>query len=257
MINIIIKVFIIYLITLISLFSAEPWDQREIAEIEGFTEIDEKFVISFKDAIDGAPLSDANVTIKKDSYKTDNKGYIYIPTSKFANIDNDSYPMEFKKPGYITTKIDLIIQLGSIWNKRFVISRQMNIENIRIVLQWGAKPRDLDLHLVTKEFHVSYRNLKNIPNKANLDRDDKNGYGPETLTLNRIEKGITYRIYVHNFSGESSIRSDGVVYVYANNKLEKLIYLPETSQKYILVGELIGNKFNYPNLILDSIMKEE
>ena len=257
MINLFLKITIIYLLSFVSIFSGEPWDPREIAEIEGFTEIDEKLVLSFKDSVDGAPLSDANVTIKKDSYKTDNKGYIYIPVSKFANIDNAIIPMEFKKPGYITSKIDLIIQLGSIWNKRFVISRQLNIENIRIVLQWGAKPRDLDLHLVTKEFHVSYRNLKNIPNKANLDRDDKNGYGPETLTLNRIEKGTTYRIYVHNFSGESSIRSDGAVYIYANNKLEKLIYLPETSQKYILVGELIDNKFTFPNQGLDSILKEE
>ena len=78
---------------------------------------------------------------------------------------------------------------------------------IRLVLTWGGEPRDLDSHLdvpVIPTQTVNFINrgtLLTIP-FANLDVDDVDGFGPETITITNLLGGI-YNYYIHRFSGAS------------------------------------------------------
>jgi len=80
-------------------------------------------------------------------------------------------------------------------------------QQMRLVLNWGAVPRDLDAHLVTPSiegtnYHVFYalgsRGRTNAAPYAQLDVDQQNGYGPGTITITRFMPG-TYHYYVHKF----------------------------------------------------------
>ncbi len=80
-----------------------------------------------------------------------------------------------------------------------------------ITLTWGATPYDVDSHLYIPTYnsqgpgHVLWSSKGSATSYpyANLDTDDRNGYGPEVVTIYRKFPG-TYKYIVHNYSGESS-----------------------------------------------------
>ena len=72
---------------------------------------------------------------------------------------------------------------------------------MRIVLLWGRKIQDLDLHLYITEkngqkIHVWHKNRKTPT--ANLDVDNRNGFGPETITIKNPNPG-EYMIVAHAY----------------------------------------------------------
>ena len=77
---------------------------------------------------------------------------------------------------------------------------------MRLVLNWGAQPSDLDSHLETplingQLHHVYYvnRGTTNGAPFAELDVDDVSSFGPETITITQFSPG-TYHYYIHNYS---------------------------------------------------------
>ncbi len=80
-----------------------------------------------------------------------------------------------------------------------------------ITLTWGASPADLDSHLLIPAYnsqgpgHVLWSSKGSATSYpyANLDTDDRNGYGPEVVTIFKKFPG-TYQYIVKNYSGESS-----------------------------------------------------
>ncbi|HEU4628704.1 MAG TPA: carboxypeptidase regulatory-like domain-containing protein [Gemmatimonadaceae bacterium] len=81
---------------------------------------------------------------------------------------------------------------------------------LRIVLTWGATPFDLDSHLFgpasAGSYHV-YFAAESAPPYANLDVDDTDSFGPETITITQIASGA--HIYgVHNYSDRFSAAGD-------------------------------------------------
>lgn len=90
-------------------------------------------------------------------------------------------------------------------------------DSIRIVLTWGASPKDLDSHLVgpiassTNRFHLYYgkRDIGVAGTdswQADLDYDDTSAFGPEVVTIRQFVPG-TYYFYVYNFSNGGSSNS--------------------------------------------------
>eukprot|EP00755_Sulcionema_specki_P032988 Sspe_Gene.2231::Locus_739_Transcript_1_2_Confidence_0.667_Length_1441::g.2231::m.2231 len=80
----------------------------------------------------------------------------------------------------------------------------------RVVLRWGAVPRDLDLYAfdeATGERLVYYR--KRSGGGARLNVDVQSGYGPETITMADAERA--YVIKVHKYSRDSSLAASGAV----------------------------------------------
>lgn len=105
-----------------------------------------------------------------------------------------------------------------------------NLDGVRVVLNWGASPRDLDLHVRYNENHVYYSNMRE--SNVNLDVDDTDSYGPETITLDKKEYGTQYAFFVHDYTnqsnpdGRSLSSSSAQVFVYIGSSLIKSFTVP-------------------------------
>lgn len=113
----------------------------------------------------------------------------------------------------------------------YAISPVMNnLDGMRIVLNWGAEPSDLDSHLAYPNNHIYFSNQTGL--ESMLDVDDRTSYGPETITINRKHDGERYVYAVHNFSDRSEPRSEQLsksgakVFVYVGQTLIKTYYAP-------------------------------
>ena len=65
-----------------------------------------------------------------------------------------------------------------------------DLDSMRIVLNWGKNPLDLDSHLSYKNQHIYWDNKQGLA--ANLDVDDVDSYGPETVTIDKKLDGQYY-----------------------------------------------------------------
>ena len=173
---------------------------------------------------------------------TDENGSYYV-----EGLDYGYYTVELIKDGYITAYA--VLQAAATnWSdaeREDALSQDLLIspllladDSIRVVLSWGSDPKDLDSHIVGTlsngmDFHVYFAD----PNvyetdgsvAANLDRDDVDGEGPETVTL-QWREDVEYRYYVHLFAGEGTISGSGAkIQVYSGTTLLQTISVPEGS----------------------------
>ena len=147
----------------------------------------------------------------------------------FSNIEAGNYTVEIidnssrtSDQKYITTYMNIkILGDNTIADQNGVVSTNIENNQIRVVLTWGAKPTDLDSHMISNNavnpFHVYYSNKQYYEDDkliCMLDLDDVDSFGPETTTLYNPKVGI-YQFNVYNFSAEYPIElSDACVRVY-------------------------------------------
>lgn len=87
-------------------------------------------------------------------------------------------------------------------NIKPVLAPQLKSGEVRLVVLWGDQIQDLDLHIYgPKNLHVWHKNRKT--DIATLDVDNRNGYGPETITLKNPVPG-SYQIWVHAYQDPKS-----------------------------------------------------
>lgn len=108
-----------------------------------------------------------------------------------------------------------------------------NLDGLRIVLNWGATPRDLDSHIAFPSNHIYFARKTGTANAdANLDVDDVDSFGPETITITRKHAGDSYVYAVHDFTNSSNPDSNGLaqsnakVLVYIGQSLVRSYYVP-------------------------------
>lgn len=107
-----------------------------------------------------------------------------------------------------------------------------DLDSMRIVLNWGKNPLDLDSHLSYKNQHIYWDNKQGL--SANLDVDDVDSYGPETVTIDKKLDGQYYVYSVHDYSNRtqpnthSLSNSQAKVMVYAGESLIRSYYVPTT-----------------------------
>jgi hypothetical protein len=107
------------------------------------------------------------------------------------------------------------------------------LDGMRIVLNWGPNPGDLDGHLAFGGNHVYF--LNRAVADAKLDVDHVDGYGPETITILRKHSGERYVYAVQDFSDKQDpasdrlSRSDAKVFVYVGRTLIKAYYVPRNT----------------------------
>lgn len=196
-----------------------------------FTERDQNlFTIRFFDALTGNPVEGAQVMIEKlGSFETDSAGRVQFPRQPDGLLRT-----LFKKDGYIASVFMVDVVAETIFKNRFVVSPVLDINQFRVVLDWDQQPADLDAHLVKANgYHLSYRNTRVLTDGTGvLDRDDMDGFGPETITVARIDANGSYTFFVHNFSGEKNpsgtplSASKATVRVYGSNRLIKTFQVP-------------------------------
>jgi hypothetical protein len=105
-----------------------------------------------------------------------------------------------------------------------------DLNSMRIVLNWGQSPLDLDSHLSYRNQHVYWDNKQG--QDANLDVDDTDSYGPETVTIDKRLDGQYYVYSVHDYSDRTQpnttnlSNSHAKVMVYAGESLIRSYYIP-------------------------------
>ena len=199
----------------------------------------ENFTLRFFNALDGKPVEGAAVEIEGIGlYKTDFEGIAKFPRTPDGNL-----AVHFTAEGYIPTSISVEVVAGSIFSNRISVSPVMAIGYLRIIVDWGRSPEDLDAHFTKdNKYHISFRNMKvSEDGIAKLDRDDTDSWGPETITVKEIDSKSHYIFWVHDFSNRTDenskklSKSGASVKVYGDGKLLEYVSIPPGDR---------GNKWN-------------
>jgi hypothetical protein len=186
--------------------------------------------LRFVNALDGTAVSGANVSVGGiGTFTTNREGIISFPEQ-----EDGFYTLTFSKEGFITSEIEFEVKLNNVFNNRISVSPVMRGDYLRIVLDWGEKPADLDLHLEKAgSYHISYWDMHNTGDgSVLLDRDDRNGFGPETITIMETDTRGQYRIYVMDYTNGGNnasaalSRSGATVRVYGRNGLANSFTVP-------------------------------
>ena len=125
-----------------------------------------------------------------------------------------AYQVSYRLEGYVpytseATEVREDGQLVTVSLSRLLEATESGGREVRIILNWGSRPdqvRDADSHLAcpcgASDGHVYYqaRVHEAAGHRVELDVDDTDWGGPETITLTRPAPG-TYVYWVHDYSG--------------------------------------------------------
>ena len=174
-------------------------------------------------------IADAEVLLQRNGAqnvvgRTNAQGQVTL-TSEAA--DDASNLLIIKKPGYS----NLVVKCPCK-GMTYAISPVMeNLDGLRVVLTWGKAPRDLDSHMIFPGNNIFFRNKKGTD--AELDVDDTDSYGPETITLQKKHYGESYVYAVHDYSNSGYpnssefSNSEAKVFVYMGQSLVRTYYVPQ------------------------------
>ena len=174
---------------------------------------------------------------------------------RFAGLAAGTYTVSARLAGYAAGgRTGIVVGAQEVRGQDVLLSPDGAAAELRIVLQWGASPSDLDSHLTGPvqgggRFHVYWfsRGLLTASPWAGLDRDDISSYGPETITLVRQLAGV-YRYTVHNYTVGSSTTSTSLaasgaqVDVYRGNTLLDRFFVPNLPGTLWTVFDLDGDR---------------
>lgn len=171
---------------------------------------------------------------------TDSRGYY-----AFTNVPAGNYTVQASGDNYNTIFFSVISIGGqSTAFQNATITPLLAANEIRIILNWGSTPDDLDSHLTgpsdnSERFHIFYpfadtNEGSPWPTFVRLDLDDIDEYGPETTTIYH-QIGGRYRFSVHDYSNRNSSysyalsNSSAQVRVYRGSELVEAFFVPSNS----------------------------
>ena len=74
----------------------------------------------------------------------------------------------------------------------------------------------------------------------------KKGYGPETITLDKLDKSKNYKVYIHQYSSKGHLDHNTNLSIYKNNKLDKVIALKDNIQsRCVQIATIHNNQVKY------------
>lgn len=156
------------------------------------------------DAVTGADISDATLEIRSgwnntsigeviDTISTDEDGEYTI------TLPRGNYTIVATKDGYISNYFNVAVVTARTIKYTTLSPVEQEEEGIyRVVLTWGAEPRDLDSHLTSENYHVYYS--RSSCDYAWLDVDDTSAYGPETITILSLADLGGFKYSVHDYT---------------------------------------------------------
>jgi len=137
-------------------------------------------------------------------------------------LEAGNYTLEFnltlEEPyvtSYFSHRVTALSIGGQVTNTEVPITPYRNVDlggaMFRIILKWNNVPYDLDSHLTgpndeNGRFHIHFANP--YFNGARLDRDDRDGTGPEMVTIDYLQPGGVYRFSVHDYKSGGLTSSD-------------------------------------------------
>ncbi|WP_409306309.1 hypothetical protein [Pectobacterium sp. B1J-3] len=177
-------------------------------------------------------IDDAEVILQKNGAqsviaRSDIAGRVAL-NSTFED-DNDSL-LIIKKAGYS----DLVVKCPCNGMTYAVSPVMKNLDGMRIVLTWGKTPSDLDSHLIYSKNHIYF--ARKNGRDANLDVDDTDSFGPETITIDKKHLGESYVYAVQDYSNSDITQSlalsssDAKVFVYVGSSQVRTYSVPLNKQ---------------------------
>jgi uncharacterized protein YfaP (DUF2135 family) len=127
--------------------------------------------------------------------------YCYVTNEdgayELSSLPTGLYNVQASRSGYIRLMQPANIGNGKTTTLNFALSPNLAGGEFRIVLTWGAEPQDLDSHLWTPYPEYPHLFLEHPGNcdvfpEACLDIDDRDGYGPETISIIHSANEGTY-----------------------------------------------------------------
>lgn len=147
------------------------------------------------------------------------------------SLDGGRYTMEVSRSGFVTEYFEVNVStIHVVTPENFTLSPQLAEGEIRIVLEWGSYPADLDSWLrgTTDSGAMVVTSYKNRISSADgktvakLDLDDIDGYGPETTTIYDINGVYTFDVVDFRATGDMS-GSGAVVKIYTPKQSEPVV----------------------------------
>ncbi|HPS30819.1 MAG TPA: hypothetical protein PLZ43_11225 [bacterium] len=197
-----------------------------------FDEMNEKLTLFFKDALTGKGIPGASFTLEDEYGTTNADGMVTIPFSGFSEMEK-IFTGVFEREGYITSKIEVRVMAGGVFTNHYSISPKLT-GKLRIIIDWDKKPDDLDAHFIKKNlYHISYRDMKSYEDQVLLDKDERNGFGPETITVLKLDEAGSYAYFIYDYTNREKKNSDALgksrahVTVYNNSRIIYNYYIKE------------------------------
>lgn len=176
-------------------------------------------------AVTGSGVSGAEVKVYSGG-QTGGTPVKSLTTDSFGSyelgLDSGSYTAQVACSGFTAETFSFYVgSVSALSGNDFVISPTLTEGQIRIVLEWGSYPPDLDSYLNGTlddgtAVRTSYRQKRCTADGtliAELDVDDTNGNGPETTTIYNTNGKFTFTVVDFNGTGEMS-NSGATVKVY-------------------------------------------
>jgi hypothetical protein len=139
------------------------------------------------------------------------------------NVPAGNYTVQVSGPNFSTTYQTVISAGVNSANQNIFVSPTLATDEVRIVLSWGATPKDLDSHLEygASPNQVVWNSRNQLSGNLTLDVDVVNGFGPETITLKGSVWSQPRRGYsIYNWSNEAPMSTSGaVVKIFKNTGL--------------------------------------
>ena len=184
------------------------------------------------DVTSGNPVAGATLTFYRNSTLVSSAS---APSGVYSiELEPGSYDVVVEADGYIQETFQVSVSDSSDSTVHdFGISPSLSSGQIRIVLEWGAEPRDLDSHLTGTASDGSRVSVDFINRSARsgntvyaeLDLDDQDGFGPETITVN--DTNGSYHYFVYLYAGTGTIVDSGVtVKVYTSDSSAPMVFTP-------------------------------
>ena len=152
------------------------------------------------------------------------------------------YTIDVSKEDYITTNVNRFVMPADTSIRRNILLSKELDNKYRVTLQWDLDPNDLDSHLIGPitngygDFHVYFPSYSRIARDsssniiAELDHDDVEGYGFETITF-EMQPGDKFKYYVHWFTGTGTWKgSNAVVNLYKGTQLINTFTVPQVDE---------------------------
>jgi hypothetical protein len=153
---------------------------------------------------------------------------------KFSKVPKGVGTIKAKANNFIesskTINITGDVAKGSIAD--ILMSPKLDENQYRVVLTWAKYPLDLDLYAIAPNgCRAYYGNKKCNTNSGNaqLDIDVRNGFGPETITLQLGQGSGDWLFFVHQYSSDGKlITSEAVLKFYGPTGLINEWTVPTT-----------------------------
>ena len=157
-------------------------------------------------AINDRPIPGARVELieRKLSVEADAEGRF-----RHARVSTEPFKVRVSAPDFFPEDFDAN-PLTDKEPARYILSPALKLGEARVVLTWGTDPADLDLHMygpltVGQRYHASHKSKQH--GGVVLDVDNREGRGPETISLHRATAGA-HEIKVHAYRDAKDVAGD-------------------------------------------------